>query len=86
MSIDYSKLPRLAELCEGLSDDDLSIVTEVRCFSKTIFSLLIFSYRPNQLTQLITFSNDRGHTIDEMIAVLEQIQAAGFRGVERVAA
>lgn len=86
MSIDYSKLPRLIELCEELSDDSLSIVTEVRCFSNVIFTLLFFSYQPKHRTRLITFSSDRGHTIDEMIAVLEQIQAAGFRGVEEVAA
>lgn len=86
MSIDYTKLPRLAELCDSIGDDDLSAVVELRHVLYASLTVMFFSYDRHGKNCMMKLSTYDGVTIEEMIATLEQIQAYGFRDDEEVAA
>ena len=88
--IDYSKLPRLAELCELISDKDVSgdekidaqINLRVSNYGSKL-QVLVNSWT-GFLELSIYYIQDC--TIDEMIATLEQIEACEFRDLAEVAA
>ena len=102
MSIDYSKLPRLAELCVAISDTgerkkshvaaeiEFSTMHQREALKLSIQSWTGVGTPGLDIKQFSICTDSLGvphvYTIDEMIAALEQVQAAGFRDVEEVAA
>ncbi len=97
MNIDYNKLPRLAELCEAISDkencQDIGVTTTIEVMTtvgRPQLAVIMSSWRKDfDIEQYYMTTNtyeDHTYTIDEMIAVLEQIESCGYRNQSEVAA
>lgn len=97
MSINYSKLPRLAELCELLSDrtignDGLAVALSVNnCHVVPYVSVTITRWEGSETTRYTMctgsiglFHGETPISMAEMVEVLEQIYFSGF--AQRIAA